>query len=335
MATTTASRAAVSVDVGVGAGDVGVAVGEVGERDGEFDPAADVEKGRRLIEHEHARLLGEGAGDEHALALPVGEFPEGSIPERDHAEPLGRRPADFEVARRDVAGEAGVRVAAEQHHVADGSRPGSTRSVSTTAMRRARSRRSRWAIDAPSRLASPASGVCAPTSVRNSVDLPAPFGRLRRRLAGVGRQRRHLHHRAGVTPVPVPGHQPGRTEHGWFAALDHVDHLGAGAAGEHPDHHRDTQQGGHRVQRQHATLTGQLGHDGRDERGDRTDQRTFAGSSTRWSDVPTSGRARWGAASPMNPIGPTKAVTTPVSRLVSNRIGNRWARRPATPIDSA
>ena len=84
MATTTASvsRPSASMSVSV-RGDVGVAVGEVGERDGELDPAADVEKGRRLIEHEHARLLGEGAGRTHALALPVGEFPEGSIPERD------------------------------------------------------------------------------------------------------------------------------------------------------------------------------------------------------------------------------------------------------------
>ena len=98
-------------------------MGELGEGEGELDPAAEVEERRRLVEHEHARPLGEGAGDEHPLALPVGEHGEGAIPHRQHAEVGGRGVGDLDVLGGEVTAPAGVRVAAELDDVAHGEQP--------------------------------------------------------------------------------------------------------------------------------------------------------------------------------------------------------------------
>src|SRR5690606_21162695 len=55
-----------------------------------------------------------------------------------------------------------------------------------------------------------------------------------------------------------------------------------------------------------------------------------AGSTTRWAEVFTSPRTRWGAARPTNPMAPQKAVTTPArtATLLSARNCTRRTRMP-------
>ena len=56
-------------------------------------------------------------------------------------------------------------------------------------------------------------------------------------------------------------------------------------------------------------------------------ERAVAGTSTRWSEVPSSSRAIWGTARPMKDIGPQKAVTTAVIRPVQT---STWIRATRT-----
>ena len=85
----------------VGRHDDGEAVtGEVGDDQGQLHPAGDVEERRRLVEDEHGRLLGEGAGDEDPLALAVGQLAERSVPQRVDTEAGGGGMGDVAVLDR-------------------------------------------------------------------------------------------------------------------------------------------------------------------------------------------------------------------------------------------
>ena len=206
----------------------------------QLDPAGDVEERRRFVEDEHRRLLGEGPGDEDALALPVRQLGERPRPQRGDAETVGRRRGrrrSSAASSRPRQSVCGCRPSETTSPTV--SSPGSMRSVSTTAIWRARSTRSSRRSGVPSSITSPASGGWVPTSVRSSVDLPVPFGPstaiswpAAACSSAVATDREHAA-AVAVAGDEVDGLQRMSEIAGWSR-----DDLRAPAAGEHPDHDR-------------------------------------------------------------------------------------------------
>ena len=60
----------------------------------------EVEMARRLVEEEHSRLLGEGAREQRALALPARERVDRVIAELEDARPAPSPPGPVRVLRR-------------------------------------------------------------------------------------------------------------------------------------------------------------------------------------------------------------------------------------------
>ena len=195
----------------VGRHDDGQAVaGEVGDDQRQLDAPGDVEERRRLVEDEHGRLLGEGAGDEDPLALAVGQLGERPVPQRVDSEAGRRGMGDALVlgVRSPRQPVCGCRPRSTTSPTV--SRPGSTRSVSTTATLRARSHAVEAAQSMPSSSTSPASRRLAADERPQQRRLAAAVGSdHRRQLARRGAQRLDFDDGRRPAPVPVAGDEAG------------------------------------------------------------------------------------------------------------------------------
>ena len=76
---------------------------------------ADVERAGRLVEQQHGRFLGEGAGDHQALTLAAAQPRQLAVGERDEVESFEHAVDHRPVVARLVTEVADVRTATEQH----------------------------------------------------------------------------------------------------------------------------------------------------------------------------------------------------------------------------
>ena len=67
--------------------------GQLGDQPFQALGAGPVETGEGLVEQQHAGVLDQRPGDQHALALAAGEVAEGLLGERPQADPVERRAA--------------------------------------------------------------------------------------------------------------------------------------------------------------------------------------------------------------------------------------------------
>ena len=147
------------------------------ERAEELELVADVEVGRRLVEQQHPRLLGEAARERRELALAGRQRAEAPLGERRDAGLLERASHRRVVRRVERLERPAVRVAAER---APAPRPLSVSGPSSSdvarASRRAGASRGQLPSGRPQSRTSPAAAASRPASARTSVDLPAAFG---------------------------------------------------------------------------------------------------------------------------------------------------------------
>ena len=225
---------------------------------------AHVEVGRRLVEEQHPRVLGEAAGEEGELPLPGGEGPErpaGEVLDLGLPEGAGDGGA---VLVREGRERPAVRVAAEGDAVLDGDAVrrfvlGGDEGDTLREPRAAARPRAAGPRGGPR----PAPGARSPARVRTRVDLPAAFGptRARPRRPGARGRRRAARSAGRARPTGRASRAPrsspslltaqgeeevGRADEGGDGTEGQLDVLPEGAGGHvgHHDQHRAGQERG-------------------------------------------------------------------------------------------
>ncbi len=128
----------------------------------------DVQRRRRLVEHEQRRAAGDRARDQHALPLAARQVAQLAAREIGGVDLVERGARGVAIGAARQSDEAPRSLPAHEHELA---RPRSGRSCRA----RSAAARSSYAGRARARRA-PRPARCSPSSVRTNVDLPAPLG---------------------------------------------------------------------------------------------------------------------------------------------------------------